>query len=984
MVATRDPSLTIVDGSTTYTLPFSMKNGARELLIEAHTTQMSRPAYENSPALKPIPFRHSLFPITGGMATDKQDNPSGYAKGNADTSYSNLLIPPPLHTAVTLTNATTPNKCVEFCGQMFILGGRYMYYITTTSIGSGPVGHTAVEDKDFGASKAAVDMTVFNGELIVAMGESEKIWKRSKGINISGSANAAVTSTDTTLVDTRLALEVNAYVGATVTCNSKTMVVTSNTATELTGASWSGGGNPGNGKSWTAVGTWTQATDATYAIALGVVDSKLWRAETVNQLSNCITAPLTLTSWTPSSGDEHTVGDTTYPVNTIIDYQGGIWAGCADGMYAADPTYTFHNQTPQLKQWSHVNNCFPEDTKVSWDKGLQKIFRRWYEGPMVKVTTASGYELSGTPNHPILTNLGWKALGLLVEGDSIICSGFRKGMSFSNPNIENMNTSIGEIFNLLSLKGARSQRESGTPIDFHGDGSHSDVDVIAANGLLWSDALTLLGKPIDQNSLISSNKVFSLLSCKSSLSKFLTTRSNSFSRTMRGACQGKTLLGREARLVKAKAFAGGSDLDSSFPESSADREFGDTILTSDSGVAQPHQIVIDEIVGIHRESFAGHVFNLETDLGLYGANDIIAHNCKGAFTAHGSLWVPSAVGLLRIKIGLSVVQGPEIVNRPDYRFWVRGGVEIGGNIYLLCNDEATTENTVVIKMIRNPNDANVYTYHEWCRLGGTTVGYFIGVTTKSVPAEIYVGYGNNAKYINLASGGGRDIDDGNHNYGLASVLEFGRKMLGPDFGVVATVQGVETVCKLRTDDSLTISLKMDGGSYVDLLTTQEGGSGTAAIPGPTTNYQSIIRYAVTSSVGQFAEVKITGTHAAGNGTDRTEILDCFIFGQLRPLVTDVLVAGLVCDGATINGLGVYPGVSAMDLHRIFSGWMAGSTVLELQLANYQENKTTRFMVADVQLEEVANEPGEGQGSNPFSKLTVTFVRTLYGPDYGSA
>lgn len=70
----------------------------------------------------------------------------------------------------------------------------------------------------------------------------------------SGTANAAVTTTNTTLTDTRLALEPNAAIGDVISCNGKTMTVTSNTATTFTGASWSGGGNPGNGKTWANTG----------------------------------------------------------------------------------------------------------------------------------------------------------------------------------------------------------------------------------------------------------------------------------------------------------------------------------------------------------------------------------------------------------------------------------------------------------------------------------------------------------------------------------------------------------------------------------------------------------------------------------------------------------------------------------------------------------------------------------------------------------
>ena len=69
-------------------------------------------------------------------------------------------------------------------------------------------------------------------------------------MNPYGSANAAVTTTNTTLTDTRLNLAINSLAGAVVQCGTKSLTVTSNTATTLTGSGWSGGGNPGNGLAW--------------------------------------------------------------------------------------------------------------------------------------------------------------------------------------------------------------------------------------------------------------------------------------------------------------------------------------------------------------------------------------------------------------------------------------------------------------------------------------------------------------------------------------------------------------------------------------------------------------------------------------------------------------------------------------------------------------------------------------------------------------
>ena len=59
------------------------------------------------------------------------------------------------------------------------------------------------------------------------------------GLNdVEGTANAAVTTTPTSLTDTRLDMEINAYIGNFVVCDGKVLFITSNTADTFNGDSW--------------------------------------------------------------------------------------------------------------------------------------------------------------------------------------------------------------------------------------------------------------------------------------------------------------------------------------------------------------------------------------------------------------------------------------------------------------------------------------------------------------------------------------------------------------------------------------------------------------------------------------------------------------------------------------------------------------------------------------------------------------------------
>jgi hypothetical protein len=91
---------------------------------------------------------------------------------------------------------------------------------------------------------------VYNGASNSITGDSTNLkyiyWKAPR----SGTAYGTVHTTDTTLSDTRLLMTVNQYVGNIITCNGKTMTIASNNATTFTGASWSGGNNPGDHYAW--------------------------------------------------------------------------------------------------------------------------------------------------------------------------------------------------------------------------------------------------------------------------------------------------------------------------------------------------------------------------------------------------------------------------------------------------------------------------------------------------------------------------------------------------------------------------------------------------------------------------------------------------------------------------------------------------------------------------------------------------------------
>ena len=244
--------------------------GGRGYTLETRGWQPGDPA---------TPWRIPLHDLSGGMGTSRlignKNTFTPTRTDQAESTYPGLIVAPGFRSGVTGLEATAV-KIVQFNSEVFVIGGRYVDKITS--------GHTRTQDKDFGVGKSAVDACIFNNELVVAMGESEKLYTR----NTSG--------------------------------------------------------------------TWTQATDNTFAIALGVAGDRLWRAADTNQISSCSTAPRTLASWTPADPNEYVVGDTSFAVRQIIDYGGVPWCIKNDGAYQPDPTAKFRNQTPQMAKYPSADS----------------------------------------------------------------------------------------------------------------------------------------------------------------------------------------------------------------------------------------------------------------------------------------------------------------------------------------------------------------------------------------------------------------------------------------------------------------------------------------------------------------------------------------------------------------------------------------------------------------------------------------------------
>jgi hypothetical protein len=275
-------------------------------------------------------------------------------------------------------------------------------------------------------------------------------------------------------------------------------------------------------------------------------------------------------------------------------------------------------------------NCFPGDTIVSGPRARAAV-RRWFEGRVVRVVTAQGRTLTVTPNHPILTDLGWVAAGELHEGSNLICDARQDRRAIDAvPDDKQPPALISEVVDaLLKASGGTASRVPSAPEQFHGDGClNGEIEVVRTNRVLRTrfdaDGLEIgsklaLGVRDAELEVLASERA----------SRF---RLDGFDLAatclMCGDGIGLPLLGRQSRSPEQIGSGTAASLDAMVHQSLPDAGSTDAEGARQAQLALAGHVARDQIVHVEVRPFRGHVFNLETDTGWYIANGIVAHNCR--------------------------------------------------------------------------------------------------------------------------------------------------------------------------------------------------------------------------------------------------------------------------------------------------------------------------------------------------------------------
>ena len=168
---------------------------------------------------------------------------------------------------------------------------------------------------------------------------------------------------------------------------------------------------------------------------------------------------------------------------------GGRWAKSTSDHWDLQGKTFDYDSAPVTNPETGVMNapgedfqCLPGTAPVMLGPRIVRAFRRRYSGELTALVTDSGESIETTPNHPILTRTGWKPAHLVEVGDDVFRA-IGHGCDRLNGDVQYGHATIQQVYEALAKFGV-SHRARGVASQFHGDGSHEEIDVVNAESSL--------------------------------------------------------------------------------------------------------------------------------------------------------------------------------------------------------------------------------------------------------------------------------------------------------------------------------------------------------------------------------------------------------------------------------------------------------------------------------------------------------------------
>ena len=328
----------------------------------------------------------------------------------------------------------------------------------------------------------------------------------------------------------------------------------------------------------------------------------------------------------------------------------------------------YGKQTP----FARHPRCFPAGTIVA-GPGLLGATRRWYEGELTTLTTASGENLSLTGNHPVLTRRGWVPANLIEEGDYVFRSaGTEVAHALMVPDHDQVPSRIEDVWRSFSMAGLETVPTSAEY--FHGDGQGGEIDIVRADGSLRRDIQSVLSAEHGVELGLSLGLGHSIeLNPQGAAELFYGGHLSLAGSLISGTHLELPLILGHRGISRDLGLASGSPFNSGFRKASGDHISPDSILSGEGIFAGARliggddvtngdlyglprwdapdgpltvensgryaslgidlanrltsQVEADRVIKLVRAEFADHVYSLDSSEGWHSANNLIVSNC---------------------------------------------------------------------------------------------------------------------------------------------------------------------------------------------------------------------------------------------------------------------------------------------------------------------------------------------------------------------
>lgn len=303
------------------------------------------------------------------------------------------------------------------------------------------------------------------------------------------------------------------------------------------------------------------------------------------------------------------------------------WGGLIISLTGADKRFPSYQQA--LDAGMYHPGCVVADTRVV-APGSVVAMNGHYRGDVIKLSFASGRQLTVTPNHMLLTDSGFAFAKSLRKGDNVFCCPVVDGVSSIIPDQDEVVPKIADVFHALRVSNSVTTCcVPATSEHLHGDGAfiEGNVHIVGADGLLQNDIDAATLESFGKGYFGCMNMQLPSLPSKSALAFLLESFDVATGRNVGSRRLQSARLWGHLRGANKTGLAVASDGDSLLVEPLANHDPTTAERLRECVLRFSGDVAFDQIVGVDVLSHDGPVFDVETMSSLYLANGIVSSNC---------------------------------------------------------------------------------------------------------------------------------------------------------------------------------------------------------------------------------------------------------------------------------------------------------------------------------------------------------------------